>query len=127
MNIKPLSFAPFLIALCFAPAAAIAKQAERFIDGFPDVPYLEIISTIVGEPVMFDTNSGTVAETTIQFSVSTEQAIRAYGTALKGLGWTCSKTGLSLRCLREDNMVQFEPASGDNAASTLILRLEPRQ
>lgn len=104
-----------------------AQETQRFLNGFPDVPHLDIIASLQDDPVVFDTNSGTVAETVIEFSVPVEDAIKTYGEALAGLGWTCSKVALQLTCVREDMMVQFKPPEVVPNTPTLILRLEPRQ
>ncbi len=100
---------------------------DRFIEGFPDVPYLDIVSTIVGEPVVFDTASGTVAEVGIQFSEPAATAFTLYNDALAGLGWACSKTDTHLRCTREKSLIQLTAPSGNDATGIFILRLEPRQ
>lgn len=117
----------FLMALAAIGHAGQAKQASRFIDGFPDVPYLDIVSTLIGEPVVFDAPSGTVAEIGVVFSVPVESALKAYGDALTGLDWTCSKVAGQLRCIRDESMVQFTKPDQATARPTLILRLEPRQ
>lgn len=122
-------FAKSLTAI-FAVSLLTAKPIlsdDRFIDGFPDVPYLDIISTMVGQPVVFDTAGGTVAEVGILFSVSPEQVIADYDSALAGLGWACSKTPTALSCVRDDSIMQLSPSQDAGSDTTFILRLEPRQ
>lgn len=119
--------AAMLIVFAGLAEAGQAIQPSRFIDGFPDVPYLDIVTTLIGEPVIFDAPSGTVAEIGIVFSVSIESALKAYGSALAGLDWTCSKVADQLRCIRDESMVQLAKPEQATAAPTLILRLEPRQ
>lgn len=116
-----------LIALIAMGQAGQAKQPSRFIDGFPDVPYLDIVTTLIGEPVIFDAPSGTVAEIGVVFSVPVESALKAYENALAGLGWVCSKPADHLRCIRDENMVQLTMPEPATTAPTLILRLEPKQ
>ncbi len=100
---------------------------DRFIEGFPDVPYLAIVSTVVGVPVIFDTASGTVAEVGLQFSEPASTVFTLYDEALVGLGWACTKTDAHLRCIREKSLIQLTAPSGNDATGTFILRLEPRQ
>lgn len=114
-------------ALAAIGLAQAAAAQDRFIDGFPDVPYLDIIEVVLGDPMVFDTASGTVAEVSIQFSVPAARVLDDYATALSGLGWTCTKTARQLSCLRDTNIVQLAPANNGAEAVTFILRLEPRQ
>lgn len=114
------------LALAAIGLAHVATAQDRFIDGFPDVPYLDIIEVVLGEPMVFDTASGTVAEVNIQFSVPVAQVLDEYATALSGLGWTCTKTARQLSCLRDTNIVQLTPANAGAEAVTFILRLEPQ-
>lgn len=110
--------------LCTSPTLA---ADDRFIEGFPDVPYLDIISTIVGEPVIFDTAGGTVAEIGLQFSEPASTAFTLYSRALVGLGWNCNKTEARLRCTREKSLIQLAAPSSNDATNIFILRLEPNQ
>ncbi len=116
-----------LIAVTVMGQTGQAKQPSRFIDGFPDVPYLDIVTTLIGEPVIFDAPSGTVAEIGVVFSVPVESALTAYENALAGLGWACNKPADQLRCIRDENMVQLTKPEPATTAPTLILRLEPKQ
>ncbi len=116
-----------VLALVALGLAHVAVAQDRFIDGFPDVPYLDIIEVVLGEPMVFDTASGTVAEVSIQFSAPASTVLSEYGTALSGLGWTCTKTARQLSCLRDTNIVQLTPTNTGGEAVTFILRLEPRQ
>lgn len=100
---------------------------DRFIDGFPDIPYLDIVSAVVGEPLVFDTASGTVAEVGLQFSEPTAKVLAVYGEALGGLGWACTKTDAYLRCIREQSLIQLTAPSSKVPNDSFILRLEPRQ
>ncbi len=116
-------------AACIAwLAVSFAGTADdRFIDGFPDIPYLDIVSAVIGEPLVFDTASGTVAEVGLQFSEPAAKVLLIYGEALGGLGWTCTKTDLYLRCIREQSLIQLTAPSSKSPNDSFILRLEPRQ
>ena len=104
-----------------------AQENSRFIEGFPDVPYMDFIERIDDEPMVFDTASGTVAEATVFFSVSANQAMLDYQAALTGLGWTCEKTEAELSCIRENTIVSFAFQTNTQTGSSFILRLEPRR
>jgi len=107
---------------------SVAGAADnRFIDGFPDIPYLDIVSAVIGEPLVFDTASGTVAEVGLQFSEPATKVFALYSEALGGLGWTCSKTDVYLRCIRERSLIQLTAPSSKSPIDSFILRLEPRQ
>jgi hypothetical protein len=100
---------------------------EDFLTGFPDVPQLDIISEIVGEPVVFDTASGTVAEARLKFSINAPDTLKQYGSALTALGWTCKKTKALLKCEKEENQVSLSPPAKTENTDIFILRLEPRR
>lgn len=100
---------------------------DRFIEGFPDIPYLDIVLAVIGEPVIFDTASGTVAEVGIQFSEPASKVFIVYSEALTGLGWACNKPVHDLRCTRENSLIQLSAPDGNNTTDTFILRLEPQQ
>ncbi len=119
----------FGLIACFAGVAGATGSFadDRFIDGFPDVPYLDIISTIVGEPVVFDTPSGTVAEVGILFSVSESDVFNTYSNALEGLGWGCNKTPSAINCIRDNSVVQLTSHLNSSTGAAFILRLEPRE
>ena len=106
---------------------ALAQNGRDFIDGFPDVPFMDIIERIDGEPMVFDTASGTVAEATVFFAVAANQAIEAYQAALIGLGWACEQKHNELSCIRENTAVIFTIQSNAQSSSSFILRLEPRR
>lgn len=112
--------------LVMLTASFAGAAQDRFIDGFPDIPYLDIVLAVMGEPVIFDTASGTVAEVGIQFSEPAPAVFAAYSKALVGLGWNCAATASNLRCTREDSLIQLTAPEGNGAADTFILRLEPQ-
>jgi len=127
MSIKRINFIACATA-CFAGlyfSYAVTAQ-DRFIEGFPDIPYLDIVTAVVGEPVVFDTASGTVAEVGIQFSESAATVFVVYSKALAGLGWACTNSISDLRCTRENSLIQLTVPSGNNATDIFILRLEPQ-
>lgn len=108
-----------------------ALANEEFIEGFPDVPKLDIVTSIENEPVIFDTSSGTVAEVSLRLSATVQEALSQYSAALKGLGWACKKSSANIRCTRGDSLVSLtESGKGseqNNASNLFILRLEPRR
>lgn len=116
--------AVMLIAL--TSHATLLQDTRDFIDGFPDIPRLAIVTDIIGEPVVFDTASGTVAEVELKISTSLGEAFSAYGLALKQLGWSCRQGPSRLACSRGDSVVSMAPSEGENNDETMILRLEPR-
>lgn len=113
----------------FSVAATAQENTsqEGFLDGFPDVPHLDIISEIIGEPVVFDTASGTVAEARLRFTVGAANVLKQYGSALRALGWHCVKTPALLKCSREESMVSLTPPRQRENTDVFILRLEPRR
>lgn len=125
---KRSTFIARITAFFVVLAASFAGTAEdRFIDGFPDIPYLDIVLAVLGEPVIFDTASGTVAEVGIQFSEPAPTVFSSYSNALVGLGWNCTTAASNLRCIRDDSLVQLTAPISNDAADTFILRLEPQQ
>ena len=128
MPIKRIEFIA-CVAACTAwlSLSSAGAAQDRFIEGFPDVPYLDIVSAVVGEPVIFDTAGGTVAEVGIQFSEPAAKVFIIYSGALTGLGWNCANTSSDLHCTREGSLIQLTAPSENNATGTFILRLEPQQ
>jgi hypothetical protein len=111
-----------VLLLCSGIAHAVD---DVFIEGLPDVPQLEMVTAIEGEPVIFDTPSGTVAEFTLILSAAPEEAARAYDAALTGLGWACVAEPALLTCAREENRLVFTKPEEGAADHRIILRLEP--
>lgn len=113
-----------LLLFCFASAAS---AEDVFIEGLPDVPQLSMVTSIDGEPVIFDTPSGTFAEFVLNLSVTTSAALQAYNEALTGLGWACTSSASDMTCAREENRLVFStPKDGANT-KRIILRLEPQE
>ena len=126
IKMTPFGFHKCIVFCAAWLAVSVAVTAnDRFIDGFPDIPYLDIVSAVVGEPLVFDTASGTVAEVAIQFSEPTAKVFALYGEALGGLGWACTKTDSYLRCIREQSLIQLTAPSSKSPNDSFILRLEP--
>ncbi len=107
--------------------SALAQDGDGFIEGFPDVPYINSIERIDGEPMVFDTPSGTVAEAIIFFSATATQVIESYQAALSGLGWNCQPDEVALMCNRDSAGVSFTFQSNTQTGSRFILRLEPQR
>lgn len=108
-------------AVSFAPALA----EDIFIDGLPDVPLLDVVSAIEGDPVIFDTPSGTVAEFSLTLNVAGHEAVARYDAALTALGWACLRKAQSMSCEREENRLVFTSPTEGHKAHRIILRLEP--
>ncbi|WP_262693230.1 hypothetical protein [Kordiimonas aquimaris] len=104
-----------------------ALAEDAFIDGFPDVPHLNIVSKIDGEPVVFDTASGTVAEVGLYISVPAATAFSRYSDALKELGWECVLRGTELTCTRNESKLSLTAPDTRTSEAIFILRLEPLQ
>ncbi len=115
------------LAMATLGVTPLVVAQDRFIDGFPDVPYMDTISHIEGSPMVFDTAGGTVAEATIVFSVGADKVMRDYQIALDGLSWECTSTATVLECERDANIVTFTALEARPESARFILRLEPKQ
>ncbi|WP_262692756.1 hypothetical protein [Kordiimonas aestuarii] len=104
---------------------AAYAQNDVFLEGLPDVPQLEMVIAIEGDPVIFDTPSGTVAEYTFLLSGTSDDAIKAYNAALTGLGWACIQNAEAMTCAREENRLVFTKPEETPKDHRIILRLEP--
>lgn len=109
----------------FTFALTVNAQDDGFIEGFPDIPKLPVISELAGEMVVFDTPSGTVAEATLIANKSGKETLNAYKTALSALGWQCKRPPQSLKCTRAGNTVVFLDDAPSNKTGRIILRLAP--
>jgi len=116
-----------LPALMILLLSLSARAEESFIDGFPDVPMLPVIRAIEGEPVVFDTPGGTVAEATLMLEGTAAKAMESYRESLTALGWTCDNPTTAMHCWREENRLTFKHPADNEAGDRLILRLEPKQ
>ncbi len=116
-----------LIPLLMLARAATAQDspAAGFLEGFPDVPRLDVVTGIAGDSVLFDTPGGTVAEITLKIAGSTLNAMKQYRESLTSLGWTCNAPTIAMDCWRERHRLMFKSPAGENASGMLILRLEP--
>lgn len=112
---------PALILIFSPPLMA----EDKFLEGFPDVPALDAIRAFEGEPVIFDTPSGTVAEATLLLNGQASHAMHTYRESLVALGWTCDSPSLALTCRREGNRLIFKTPDPHAKNGRLILRLEP--
>ena len=113
------------VALILFFLASAVQAEDVFIEGLPDVPQLSIVSSIDGEPVIFDTPSGTVAEFGLNLSSPAPAALKAYNDALTGLGWACTSKPNGMTCAREENRLVFSSPEGEEKGKRIILRLEP--
>lgn len=112
----------FLITLA---AAAQEDDNAGFIEGFPDVPVLDLVTGVAGDSVLFDTPSGTVAEVTLMIKGDTLNAMKQYRESLVPLGWVCNAPSIAMDCWREKHRLMLKSPKGEHATGTLILRLEP--
>ncbi|SDE63806.1 hypothetical protein SAMN04488071_3477 [Kordiimonas lacus] len=103
-----------------------ARAEENFIDGFPDVPFLSVIRALEGEPVVFDTPGGTVAEATFLLNDTAAKAMDSYRESLMALGWACDSPTTAMHCWREENRLTFKGTDGEDDTPRLVLRLEPQ-
>jgi hypothetical protein len=117
-------FVPLLF-LCTGIAAPAATAEEGFIEGFPDVPILDVVTGIDGDSLLFDTPSGTVAEVTLLIEGDALNAMKQYRESLTALGWVCNAPSLAMDCWRAENRLLFKHPGGEHATGALILRLEP--
>jgi|GEM_PF-1702644 len=115
-----------LLPIMILLLASTARAEESFIDGFPDVPMLSVIRAIEGEPVVFDTPGGTVAQATLLLEGTPARAMETYRESLTGLGWTCDSPTTAMHCWREENRLTFTGVTGEDGTARLMLRLEPQ-
>lgn len=89
------------------------------------MPALEAIRAFEGEPVVFDTPAGTVAEATLLLTGTAASAMETYRESLSALGWVCDSPSLALTCQREGNRLTFKSPDIHAKDGRLVLRLEP--
>lgn len=115
-----------LLPIVILLSGASARAEESFIDGFPDVPMLSVIRALEGEPMVFDTPGGTVAEATFLLEGTAAKAMESYRESMTGLGWTCDSPTAAMHCWREENRLTFKGAAGEDGIARLVIRLEPQ-
>ncbi|MFC3052216.1 hypothetical protein [Kordiimonas pumila] len=113
-----------LLALFFITTSAWSAD-QVFLEGFPDVPLLDGLSEQADDRVIFDTPSGTVAETVIRAKIPAKQVLNTYSKELVTFGWDCARGPLSLTCERENDRLVFLDDDPDASEGIMILRLEP--
>lgn len=106
-------------------AFAISAEEPDFIEGFPDVPLLPEVTEDQAERVVFDTPSGTVAETSIRANMKGRKILDLYEDKLIPFGWKCQRHPMSLTCKRENNRLLFLDKTPAKRNGIIILRLEP--
>lgn len=116
-----------LAAVLFALPAWAQEDGNSFLEGFPDVPRLEVIRAVDGDPVVFDTPSGTVAEITLLIKGTGDNALKLYRESLLALGWKCHGQTAKMRCERENDRLVFTDPTPGKKDGQLVLRLEPIQ
>lgn len=114
----------FLLGIALAQSGA---QETEFIEGFPDVPLVGWVRGIEGEPVVFDTVAGTVAEVTLLIEGGGFKTMEAYNSTLTSLGWQCELADRYLRCDRDKNRLIFFDTDPQKKNGKIILRLEPKE
>ncbi len=113
------------ISLFYLTSAALAIE-DGFLLGFDDVPLLDGYKELNPKNrVIFDTPSGTIAETTVLVPVSEKSPIPAYNAALAGLGWSCNVNKMKLSCRRDSVSLEIEKHHTTKAVTTLIVKMSP--
>lgn len=115
-----------ILLICAVTAVSFSAKADQvFLEGFPDVPLLEGVEEDFGDRVVFDTPSGTVAETSIRAQKSGGTVLDAYAKELPVFGWKCDRLPQGMRCSREKNSLVFLDQAPSTSEALIILRLEP--
>lgn len=114
------------LAIFITLTGATAAE-DTFIEGFPDVPLLAGIQEDESSRTVFDTPSGTVAETTLIADQSAQDILLRYAADLPALGWACNGVATELHCVRESDELVFEPGTSAPGTARIILRLVPRK
>ena len=110
--------------LCSIGTNSFAED-QLFLEGFPDVPLLESLIEDEDNRVVFDTPSGTVAETMIRAEIQGRKVLNLYETKLVPFGWQCQRHPTSLTCIREKDRLLFLDKNPAAKNGIIILRLEP--
>lgn len=113
--------------LLFSAALSFTVGAEEptFLEGFPDVPLPPEVTEDDAERVVFDTPSGTFAETSIRGDMKGREILDLYENKLIPFGWNCQRHPMSLTCTRENNRLLFLDKTPAKRTGLIILRLEP--
>lgn len=113
--------------LVFSAVLSVAAGAQEptFLEGFPDVPVLPEVTENYADRVIFDTPSGTVAETSIRGDIKGREILDLYENKLIPFGWNCQRHPMSLTCTRENNRLLFLDRTPAKKKGLIILRLEP--
>jgi len=117
----------FFSFTAFPGVSQAADDGNSFLEGFPDVPRLDVIRALGGDPVVFDTPSGTVAEVTLLIKGRGDNALKLYKESLTALGWKCHLSHAKMRCERENDRIVFTDPAPAKTDGQLVLRLEPKE
>jgi hypothetical protein len=115
------------ILVSLSLAAPVLPQ-EPFLEGFPDVPLLKDMHEIhPTSRFVFDTPTGTVAETILTTDLSISEVIIRYNINLIALGWECAPQSDALMCLREKHKLALTFQKSVEKKTLIKLRVEPVQ
>lgn len=113
------------LALTFQQADADSD----FIANFGDVPLMKGLTELDDERIIFDTESGTIAETVLVGKIKGSDILAFYGESLKQLGWqklTAGSSSSRLTYVRDNQILSLRLFSTSDANS-LLVHLEPKK
>ena len=109
------------------PTIYIMPQAD-FLEGFPDVPLLSGLEEInLNARFVFDTPTGTIAETTLNTKQSHVEVLKRYNTNLVALGWDCTHMPVKLICNRDQHILTLTTRKSNKMGTIIDLRIDPKQ
>ncbi len=118
-----------ILTLSILVSLSLAKPVltqEPFLEGFPDVPLLkEMFEIHPTSRFVFDTPTGTVAETVLTTDLSINEVIKRYNINLLALGWECIPQSDALMCLREKHKLALTFQKSIEKKTIVKLRVEP--
>jgi hypothetical protein len=115
------------LSICvFLSLVTLTVPQESFLEGFPDVPLLRDMREIhPTSRFVFDTPSGTVAETVLITDQSIPEATKRYNVNLIALGWECASKANTLTCLRDQHKLALTFQKSVEKKTLIQLRVEP--
>ena len=121
-----------ILGLCLLSntSTACSQTADgdsEFIADFGDVPLMKGLVELDGERVIFDTESGTIAETILVGTLKVTDILEFYSQSLKQLGWEKIEAGHSSKRLTfvRDRQVLSLRLFDLNGTINLFVHLEP--
>ncbi|UTW55311.1 hypothetical protein [Kordiimonas sp. SCSIO 12610] len=108
--------------------SSLILPQETFLEGFPDVPILEGMVEIHPEGrFVFDTPSGTIAETIMISDYDEAEAIKRYSVNLIALGWNCTQSNIKLLCTRDQHRLILDTKKSTEKKTLINIRVEPNK